>query len=486
MRSAHRLLPLILLLVILGHAPSVFANFEQIRDLIRRGDFASALQVCDQDLKLQPRDFRILTLKGIALQGVGRTAESLDAFRRALAIEPQFLPALQAAAQLEYQMRDPRCQQTLEAILHLRPEPTVHAMLGVLAFERKDCAAAIAHYEKAGGVADDPIVKWQRGSCFYQLEQWDAAEVQFRALLSLKEDDQVRYNLGLVQSSGGKYADAIATLQTLARKDRPDADAMSLLASAYEANKQTPEALEILRRAIDLYPREERLYLDLAALCLEHSAFLIGTEILEAGAQNIPQSARIQTMLGVMHASSGVMIKAEEAFKRAEQLGPDASYGRVGLAIILMHNGAADQMIRLLREQAKRGPDVPVVNITLAQALLQTSNSPDELREAQSLLLRVIERRPVDAAAHSLLGKIYLRLGDTSAAALTLETTIRLNPSDRGAAYQLMILYQRAGRTREAADLKAKVEKLIDTESAEEVEAGRYRLVRVPEGRPGQ
>ncbi len=477
---------LLILLFLLLPAPCVFADFEQIRDLIRRGDFAHALRACEQDLKLQPGDFRIWTLKGIALQGVGRNTQSLDAFRQALAIQPKFLPALQGAAQLEYQMRDPQCRKTLETILQLRPEPTAHAMLGVLAFERKDCTAAIEHYEKAGAATDDPIVKWQRGSCAYQLEQWDKAEVQFRELLSLKEDDRVRYNLGLVQHGGKKYADAVATLQPLVQKDRPDPDALSLLASSYETNKQTPEALQILRRAIDLYPREERLYVDLATLCLEHSAFPIGTEVLEAGAKNIPNSARIQTMLGVMHASAGVLIKAEEAFRRAEQLAPDAAYGRVGLAIILMNNGAADNMIRLLREQAKRVPEVPLVNLTLADALVQRANSTPELQEAQTLLLRVVKRQPANATAHTLLGKIYLRLGDRNEAVRALETATRLDPSDRTASYQLMTLYQRLGRTKDAAILKEKVQKLLDAESAGEAEAGRYRLVRVPEGRPAQ
>jgi len=486
MRSARRLLPLILLLLLLGHAPDVIADFEQIRELIRRGEFAAALRVCEHDLKLQRRDFRIWTLKGIALQGMERNTESLAAFRQALAIQPQFLPALQGAAQLEYQMHDAQCRKTLEAILQLRPEPTAHAMLGVLAFERKDCAAAIEHYEKAGEAAGDPVIKWQHGSCSYQLEQWDAAEVKFRELLSLKEDDRVRYNLGLVQFGGKKYADAIAALQPLARKEQPDPDALSLLASAYETNKQTPEALQILRRAIDLYPREERLYVDLATLCLEHSAFLIGTEVLEAGAKNIPQSARIQTMLGVMHASAGVLIKAEEAFRRAEQLAPDDAYGRVGLAIILMNNGAADNVIRLLREQSQRAPDVPLVNLTLADALLQRGTSPAELQESQSLLLRVIKRQPANATAHTLLGKIYLRLGDKDEAARALETAIRLDPSDRAATYQLMTLYQRMGRTKDAAALKEKVQKLLDAESVGDVQGGRYRLVRVPEGRPAQ
>jgi len=151
-----------------------------------------------------------------------------------------------------------------------------------------------------------------------------------------------------------------------------------------------------------------------------------------------------------------------------------------------MNNGAADNVIRLLREQSQRAPDVPLVNLTLADALLQRGTSPAELQESQSLLLRVIKRQPAKATAHTLLGKIYLRLGDKDGAARALETAIRLDPSDRAATYQLMTLYQRMGRTKDAAALKEKVQKLLDAESVGDVQGGRYRLVRVPEGRPVQ
>ncbi|MFN0110828.1 MAG: tetratricopeptide repeat protein, partial [Blastocatellia bacterium] len=143
--------------------PCTFAqSFEQVRDLIRRGDFAMAVQACDEGLQKQPRDFQLWTMKGIALQGVGKNPESLVAFRRALALNPKFLPALQGAAQLEYQLRDPNCRKTLETLLQLRPEPTVQAMLGALAFENKDCAATLKHYAAAGEAAHQPIIKWQR------------------------------------------------------------------------------------------------------------------------------------------------------------------------------------------------------------------------------------------------------------------------------------------------------------------------------------
>lgn len=464
---------------------TVFAQgFDEVRDLIRRGDFAAAVTACEAILEKQPGNFQIWTLKGIALQGTGRNRESLDVFRRALAINAKFLPALQGAAQLEYQLHDPNCRQTLEKILLLRPEPTVHAMLGALAFEEKNCAAVLKHYASAGEAANQPIIKWQRAACHFQLEQWDAAAGQFRELLAFKEDPRIRFNLGLAETRAKRYVEAIAVLQPL--RDRADADGLSLLASAYEANKQTPEALDVLREAIARYPLEERLYADLATVCLDHNALPLGVEVLEAGTRNLPQSARLYALLGVLLTRSEQRGQAEEAFKLAEKLAPEAGFGRVGLAVAMMESGAVDEAIGLLREQAKRTNNDPRVSLTLAQALLQKDSSPTESKEAQMLLRGLIARQPDNARAHSLLGKLYLRRDDTANAARSLETAIKLDPSDRNTTYQLLTVYRKQGRIKAAAALQGRVQKLLDEERAADVEAARYRLVRAPEGRPGQ
>jgi hypothetical protein len=45
-----------------------------------------------------------------------------------------------------------------------------------------------------------------------------------------------------------------------------------------------------------------------------------------------------------------------------------------------------------------------------------------------------------------------------------------------------MTIYQRAGRTREAAELARKVRSLLDREKVEEDASGRFRLVREEPG----
>ena len=465
----------------------LYGDFGTIREYIQRGDFVAALPACDRELKANPGDYQIWTLKGIALQGLGRSVEGLEAFRRALALSPKFLPALEGAAQIEYQEHDPRCRETLQKILAVRPDtPAAHAMLGVLAFEGKDCASAAGHYEKAGDAALDPAARWQLATCYFRLEHWDRAETQFRNLLELRDNGEVRYNLALVEWKAGRPADAIATLEPIARRAAPDADTMSLLAAAYESNKQTPEALSTLRRALEVHPGDETLYIDLGAFCLEHSAIPLGIEVLEAGARNVPQSARIRAMLGILEARGGFTEKAEAAFQSAEAMAPGASLGSVGLAVMLMHLNAADSAVDVLRAQLPRHPDDVPLLTTLAQAVLQTGTSPADWNEARQLLEKAVRIERGNGPALSLLGKVYMQLGDVAKAVPVLESAIRRDPADRTATYQLMLAYRRQGRTQEASRLQEKVRTLLEAERDEEAEAGRFQLERAPERPPRQ
>ena len=89
---------------------------------------------------------------------------------------------------------------------------------------------------------------------------------------------------------------------------------------------------------------------------------------------------------------------------------------------------------------------------------------------------------PGNAAAHGLLGKIYVLLGDKANAAKSFANAIRLDPQDRTSTYQLMTLQRKAGRSKEADELAQRVRTLLDKERAEEDAGNRFRVIR--ENRP--
>ena len=464
-------------LVIVMAAP-LFADLASIRGLIRAGRFAAAVEECDRELKSSPRSVSLLTMKGLALQGAGDKAASLAALRGALSIDPTDSTALKAAAQIEFETRDSRARKTLESVLRQDPgAEAAHAMLAVLHFEAHECAPALAHFEKAPGATQSPAGRWQYGVCLFVQQRWQESAVQFSALLQLRDHPPTRFNLALAYWNAKNFPAAIATLEPMAGTNA-DADTLRLLSTLYEASADTAKAFSTVQRAIQRYPDDERLLVDLAAMCMDHGAYDLGIEVIETGVRNNPTSVRLQTLLGVLLVRSGNLDKGQEAFRRAQELSPEAGLGRIGLASTLMQMGMAADAVPILRAQlAEKGPD-PRVELILVRAILFKSPSAEDTRESALLLRGILKREPGNAVAHGLLGKVYFQLGDTSEAAAESAAAIRLDPSDRTSTYQLMTIYQRTGRTREAAELARKVRLLLDQEKVEEDASNRFRLVR--------
>src|SRR3984885_9943334 len=143
---------------------------EQILQALRAKDYPAAVSASDAALATHPahpEDCRILVMRGMALRGEERADDSLKSFQAALNACPHFVPALEGAAQIEYARRSPDAVPILKELISIKPEnPTAHAMLAVLAWQRGDCASALPHFEKASSlVQQNPEAKREYASC---------------------------------------------------------------------------------------------------------------------------------------------------------------------------------------------------------------------------------------------------------------------------------------------------------------------------------
>ena len=104
-----------------------------IQSALRAGDYEQALTLAHTQLQLWPKDVKFWTLEGIALSHLGHDRKALVAYNKALAMSPNYLAALEGAAELEYKAGTARAVPLLNRILKVRPdEPTGHAMLAAL------------------------------------------------------------------------------------------------------------------------------------------------------------------------------------------------------------------------------------------------------------------------------------------------------------------------------------------------------------------
>jgi tetratricopeptide (TPR) repeat protein len=453
-----------------------------VTSALRAGQFDEALQLLQPELEQQPKNPQLWALRGIALSGEGNRKEALGAFRHALNISPDYLPALEGAAQIEYDIGGNGAAPLLEQILKLHPgDQTSHAMLAVLDYRRGDCAAAVPHFQQGGSVVDSqPEAMQAYGDCLIKLKETKKAIAIFvRALAQPNADIHARYRLASAEMVAQSPKDAIATLQPLLQQSTVDADVLALAASAYEAEGNTPEAVRVLRQAILSDPHNVNLYVDFANISLDHQSFQVGVDMVNAGLAAEPKAAALYVARGVLYVQLAQYEKAEADFEAADAIDPRQSLGSAAEGLAAVQQNDQEHALSTVRAKLAKKPNDAFLLYLQAQILTQRGADPGspEFHQAVESAEKAIALRPSLAAARDVLAKLYLQAGKNEAAAEQSRKALNSDPKDQTALYHLIQALRKSGHTQDIPDLLKRLANLRIEGTKDEAERNRYKLV---------
>jgi len=453
-----------------------------VTSALRAGQFDQALQLLQPELQQNSKNPQLWTLRAIALSGKGDKKGALAAFRHALGNSPDYLPALEGAAQIEYESGGKDAATLLLHIVQLSPNnPTSHAMLAVLAYRRGDCAAAVSHFEQSGSLVESqPGALQAYGDCLVQRKEIDKAiEVFSRALAPSSSDANIRFRLASLQLMAQHPKDAIATLQPLLGENATDANVLDLAASAYEADGNTPEAVRLLRQAILSDPHNINLYLDFANVSIDHQSFQVGVDMINAGLRAEPKAAALFVARGVLYVQLAQYDKAEADFETADTLDPRQALGSAAEGLAAVQENDPDRALATVRSKLLKRPNDPFLFYLQADILTQRGPDPgsSEFREAMASAKKAILLRPSLASAHDVLAKLYLQAGQNEAAIVQCHKALSSDPKDQTALYHLIQALRKSGQTQGIPDLLKRLADLRMEGAKEEAEHNRYKLV---------
>lgn len=458
-----------------------------ITSALRNREFEKALQLLQTALQESPKNPQLQFFQGMAYSGMGNQKAALASYRSALKIAPDYLPALEGAAQLEFDAGSASAVPLLQHILRLHPnDQTSHAMLAVLAYKKGDCRTAVQHFAQSGSLVDSqPGALQEYGSCLVELKQTEKAIPIFQEILASHPDDpRARRALAAVQLAAEQPRDALATLQPLLTSGDPDMSTMQLAAAAYEANRDTPNAVKILRDAIVKDPRNIGLYVDFANIAMTHQSFQTGIDMINAGLNLEPNAADLYLARGVLYVQLADYEKAEADFERAEQLDPRQALSAAAQGMIAeeQNQNDPDQALATVRSKLAKKPNDPFLWYLQAAILSQKAPPPDsaEFRQAVQSGRKAVTLQPSLTAAHNVLAKLYLQAGQTALAIKECKLVLRDNPTDQTALYHLVLAQRKTNDRSEIPDLLQQLAKARQDAAKKEAEDNRYKLVVEP------
>lgn len=518
---SQRAAPLALFSALLVTMPIAVAatseTYIQAEALVRQGRWDQGISLLTPLLKAAPGNLKALNLLGIALTGKGDLAAANREFQHAVRIDPRFSPALKNLGINEFTQKDVKAaERHFSQALALAPnDPVIHAYLGHIAYSRHQYRNAAAHLEKAGNLVRDPAVatelaescleigqqqraldllsaldqkslsprlQFSLGLALARHELYDRAIPYFQAVrAAYPESYDAAFNLAICHVLTKQFPQAIAVLNAIANRGHKTAELDNLLAEALEGNHQVQEAIDALREATQLAPKDENNYVDLAALCANYDAYDLGLQIIEVGLHHHPESDRLIFQRGVIEAMMDRFDLAEKDFQLANSLAPDKNLTYVALGVSYMQTGHLPEAIRSLRERTKKKPNDPILLYLLGDALIRSGASLGDptFAEAQAVLEESVKLNSQLAASQVDLAKLYLKENRLDDARDHLERARVIDPKDKTAYSQLAVVYRRTGKPELASATLNTLNKLNE-QDREEDHRQRLRIVESP------
>lgn len=478
-------------------------TYSKAEEFVRAHQWDEGLAVLRPLLKQDGSDLKVLNLAGLAYTGKGNLPEADRFFRKVLQIQPAFLPALKNLGINEFTLNETASSQKhlIAAATQSPADPVVNLFLGEIAYSQKRYQVASEKFDIAQTfVARDPNLRAAYGVSLLNsnrvqlgiemLAKTEPAELNdanaFAAGIALANADQPTdailyfealrarypnsYNIGfdllLCYLRAKQAPEAQEAANTIIQSGHDTDEVESALAEAYEQSNKTPQAVQALRRAIELNPQNEDNYLDFANLCIDHRDLNNGLKVIGVGLTVLPNSSRLIFERGVLYAMQDRFDLAEQDFERSARLAPMTDFGYVGIGVTYMETGHAAQAVAVLRQRLKTHPNDASLLYLFGEALMRSGAQPGDkaYSEAQNAFERSAKLNPALCLPHVALGEIYVDEGRYKDAIVQLEIARSIDPKEKSAYSHLAVAYRKTGDRESAKRVLTDLKNLYEQE----------------------
>jgi len=280
-------------------------------EFIQKHNFAEAEPLLRTVVEKDPTNYVAWFDLGFAENGLGKTDDSIAAYRKAVAAKPDvFESNLNLGLQLA-KGEHPDAEQYLRAATQLKP--TSHVAEG-----RARAWISLGHLIEAAK-PDEAI----------------AAYHQAEALQP--KDLEPHLAAGLLLEKQNKFADAEAEYKEALSIDPSSLDAVTGLANIYMRGRRFPEAATELRKVVAAHPEEAAAHIELGRVLAAEGKNEDAIAELEAGAKLAPNDLSVQRELAELYSTAGKNDRAEATYRALILANPDDAD---------LHRGLGESLLR--------------------------------------------------------------------------------------------------------------------------------------------
>ncbi len=363
-------------------------------------------------------------------------------FLEALKIEPHYLPARLALAQLQMARgENPQAVQSAEEVINADrtnlPARFIRAtgLINMHEFQRarEELNAALKLYPTSSDA------RFQLGELDYLERRFSDAKAEFKILMQANDprglpgmieaeaaqgqwgsaiklaEDQVRQSpdrmdyrmeLAIICSRAGRYAEATEQFQKLIQNKPNSPELYVRIGEAKKSAGDTHGAIESFQKASQLDPRNVLSHLDLAMTYELAGKDEDARKSYEDVIKIQPDNLEALNNLAYLKADGGVDLDQALTYARqAQQKRPNDPNVMDTVALIYIRKNLTEDSLRLLRDLVSQKPENPTFHLHLAMALYQKGDRPLAKKELETALRKKPTERE-QATIRQLLAKV--------------------------------------------------------------------------------
>ncbi|HMQ55287.1 MAG TPA: tetratricopeptide repeat protein, partial [Anaerolineae bacterium] len=450
-------------------------------------------QAAERAVDLDPANGSAWFNLGTALDFLGREAEALPAYERAVALEPR-ARHYNSLGDL-YNVLDRADEAVVAYQRAVQLDPTYawpYHSLGQIYAERGQYAQAAEAYQQAIdhhqtdadrasswdgfgdvqaalGEPDEAIsaYRWATvlnptyappwyglGNVLTGLERFDEAAAAYQSHIRLAPAEPWAYHkLGAIYARQRRYGEAIAQYRQAIDRHalEPDqATAWEAIGDIYRAQERWPEALDAYSRATARHPRLATAWNSIGEIHLLRNHTEPAQRAFLQAVEADPALAEAWESLGDIYTRRREYNEAIEAYRRVIALEPQAPWAYNQLGLIYGRQAEYETALDFYRQAAERYVDPQ-------PAAVAWNNMGDiylklgDYGQASQVYERATQLDPDYAWAYHNLGTAYFRLGDDSQAAANYRLALERHRRDEDAAVTWQALADTQRRLGDAA-----------------------------------
>jgi tetratricopeptide (TPR) repeat protein len=330
-------------------------RFDEIIELISRGEFGHAEGLCRALLQKYPNDVNVLGLRGVVLLKLDRLEDAEKSLRQTIRLAPTFAKPHEDLGLVLIRLKRPaEAADVLRNAVRLEPELelawfNLGKALAMLGFGKEADEA----YEKSFSL--NPERKKLAFAAEHHKEgRIEEAEKLYREVIRDNPDnvDALRM-LGRVALSAGRIGDG-ERLFRRALKLAPDfAGAITDLGRVLKEQNRLEEAIECFRRVIDLEPQNAQAHFQLAGALAPAALTYRAIESFEKALELQPRFPGATLGLGHALKTVGRQEEAIAAYRECIRLRPDSGESYWSLANLKTYRLADDDIAAMEKRLQK-------------------------------------------------------------------------------------------------------------------------------------